>query len=153
MADLIRRLRDPGNPKVRELARLPLFEDLPRRRLTALATYLDEVEMAPGRTLTRESRGNDTFWILLEGEAEMSVAGATTHVLGPGDFFGETSMLAGRGPVATVRTRTPIRALVAGREQFRALEGDDRIAFRLLATALRRMREELELGRRPAQAA
>jgi CRP-like cAMP-binding protein len=57
-------------------------------------------------------------------------------------------MLDGRPAVATVRTRTPIRALVASAAQFRALKSNRVVAARLLSTALRRVRESLEARQR-----
>jgi CRP-like cAMP-binding protein len=61
-------------------------------------------------------------------------------------------MLDGRPAVATVRTCTPIRALVASAEQFRALEGNETIALRLMHAALERMREDLEIQKERGQA-
>jgi len=52
-------------------------------------------------------------------------------------------MLDGRPASATVVSRTPLRALVAGHEQFRALEGDQTVALRLTSEALDRLRSDL----------
>jgi hypothetical protein len=41
-------------------------------------------------------------------------------------------------------SRTPMRAYVASADQFRALEGNETIALRLLHYALERQREDLE---------
>jgi CRP-like cAMP-binding protein len=113
-----------------------------------MASFLDEVRVEAGRTLVREGMPNDTFWILLDGEVDMSIGGRRPQVLRRGDFFGTASMLDGRSAVATVTTRTPIRALVASAAQFRALEGNPAVSARLRTVALRRMREELEALRR-----
>ena len=60
-------------------------------------------------------------------------------------------MLDGKPAVATVASKTPIRAYVASADQFRALEGNETIALRLFHYALERMREDLE-GRPSASA-
>jgi CRP-like cAMP-binding protein len=132
---------------------VPLFAGLGRAQLTLLSAYLDEVEVEPGRTLVREGQANGAFWILVQGEVEVSIAGRRRRILGPGDFFGATSMLDGRAAVATATTRTPIRALVASPAQFLALESNETVARRLRIAALERMREYLEVTQRPPAAA
>ncbi len=81
----------------------------------------------------------------------MTIAGHRHRDIGPRQFFGATSMLDGKPAVATVISRTPMRAYVASAEQFRALEGNETIALRLFHYALERMREDLE-GRTAASA-
>ena len=146
MSELLGRLSgQAANPKVAELMRIPLFDNVPRRQLALMAANLDEVRVGPNEVLIEEDHHNDAFWILLEGEVEMTIGGQVHRIIEPGGFFGVTSMLDGRPAVATVRTCTPIRALVASAEQFRALEGNETIALRLMHAALERMREDLEI--------
>ena len=138
--------------KIDELRRIRLFDNLPRRQLDLIAANLDEVSVAEGETLVREGHHNDAFWLILEGEAALQPEGGQARHLGPGDFFGVTSMLDGRPAVATVKTLTPLRALGASAAQFRALEGNDTGAPRLMSAALERMREDLDAHRRAGQA-
>lgn len=146
MTELFGRLSGhAADPKVAELMRIPLFDNVPRRQLALIAVNLDEVRVEAGDTLISEDHHNDAFWILLEGEVEMTTGGQVHRIIGPGGFFGVTSMLDGRPAVATVTTCTPIRAFVAGAGQFRALEGNETIALRLMQAALERMREDLEI--------
>lgn len=145
-----RRSRDVS--KFDELRKVRLFDNLPRRQLEIIAANLDEVTVDAAETLVREGHHNDAFWIILEGEAAMQVEGRAPRLLGPGDFFGVTSMLDGRPAVATVKTMRPLRALVASAAQFRALEGNDTIALRLMSAALERMREDLEAHHSAGQA-
>ncbi len=136
--------RRHGGDKVGELRTVPLFHSLPRREMELIAANLDEVNVPAGETLIREGHHNNAFWIIREGTVEMAVAGRTTHEFGPGAFFGATSMLDGRPAVATVTTKTPLNAWVASADQFRALEGNQAIALRLMSYALERLREDLE---------
>jgi CRP-like cAMP-binding protein len=123
---------------------VPLFDHVPRRVLEVIGANVDEVQVGPGETLIREDHRNDAFWIVMEGEADMTIAGHKHRTIGPRQFFGATSMLDGRPAVATVVSKTTIRAYVASAEQFRALEGNETIALRLFHYALERMREDLE---------
>jgi CRP-like cAMP-binding protein len=148
MSELFDRLaHHAANPRVAQLTRVPLFEHVPRRQLAVIAANLDDATVEAGETLVREGHHNDTFWILLEGEVDLVMGGQRHRTIGPGGFFGATSMLDGRPAVGTVVTRTPIRALVASAAQFRALEGSETVTLRLMSAALERMREDLEIQR------
>lgn len=140
------------NSKLDELRRIRLFDNIPRRELEIVAANLDEANVPAGEILVREGHHNDAFWIILEGEAAYKADHGGARILGPGDFFGATSMLDGKPAVATVKTTTEMRALVASAAQFRALEGNDTVALRLMAAALERMREDLEAHHRAAEA-
>jgi CRP-like cAMP-binding protein len=146
----MRNLRLRGrNKKVNELATVALFDNVPRRVLDVIAANVDEVQVEPGQTLIEEGHRNDAFWIVMEGEAEMTIGDTKHRTIGPHHFFGATSMLDGKPAVATVVSKTPIRAYVASAQQFRALEGNEIIALRLLHYALERMREDLEAHTAP----
>ncbi len=138
------RFRRDGD-KIEELKKISLFDNLPRRELVMIAANLDEVTVPEGETLIREGHHNDAFWIVREGTAAMYVGGRKTRDVGPGDFFGATSMLDGKPAVATVVATSDIKAFVASHDQFRALEGNDTIAPRLMSYALQRLREDLEI--------
>jgi CRP-like cAMP-binding protein len=136
--------RRSGNRKVQELAMVPLFDHVPRRVLELVATHVDEVEVKPEQVLIQEGHRNNAFWIVMSGEADVVIAGRTRRRVGPGQFFGTSTMLDGKPAIATVVSRTPMRAYVASADQFRALEGNETIALRLLHYALERQREDLE---------
>ena len=148
MTTVLGRFAHHTDEKVERLADIPLFRDVSRRQPESMAPYLDMVSVGPDTTLVREGRHNGAFWVLLEGEVELWTEGGDRHVLGPGEVFGVSSMLDGRPAVATVRTLTPIHALVASAAQFRALKSNRVVAARLLSTALRRVRESLEARQR-----
>jgi CRP-like cAMP-binding protein len=136
--------RRSGTRKVQELAMVPLFDHVPRRVLELVATHVDEVEVKPEQVLIQEGHRNNAFWIVMSGEADVVIAGRTRRQVGPGQFFGTSTMLDGKPAIATVVSRTPMRAYVASADQFRALEGNETIALRLLHYALERQREDLE---------
>ena len=148
MAEFIERLAHLGeDPKIARLSKVPLFEHVPRRQLAVIAANLDEIRIEADETLIRENHYNDTFWILLEGEVDLVIGEDRHRTIGPGGFFGVTSMLDGRPAVGTVVTRTPIHAFVASAAQFRAIEGSETVMVRLMSAALERMREDLEIRR------
>ena len=153
LIDVLDRLFGTANPRVRELAGLTLFRCLPRRQLAFLAAHLDEVNVEAGKTLICEGCRNRTFWVLVEGEVEVLIGSTRQHTLRQGDFFGVSTMLDRSLARGTVKTRTPIRALVAGVAQFRALRGNDAVATRLRLATQDRLRENPRIHGRPQTAA
>ena len=139
-----------SDSKIEALSRVPLFARCGRKELEFLAGQADEVEVEAGRKLIEQGRPGDTFFVLLEGEAEVEVDGRPRPPLHAGDFFGEISML-DRGPAsATVVTRTPAKLMVMGHLQFRdAIRASDPLLAAVLAAAAERLRRDA-LSRNPA---
>ena len=74
---------------------------------------------APGEALVLEGADDAGLFILLAGEVDVTRAqdGATLHLanLGPGDVFGEISVLHRAPATATVTARTPVRVMALPR--------------------------------------
>jgi len=132
-----------SSTKVDALSQVPLFANSTRADLEFLATRIDEVEVEAGRTLIRQGSSSDSFYLLLDGEAEVEVDGRARPALGPGRFFGEISML-DRGPAtATVVTKTPVRLMVMSHAQFRdAIKASDQLLSHVLRVAADRLRRD-----------
>lgn len=130
-----------ADQKLNHIKRVPLFAHCSKAELHSLALNTDEVSLPPGRTLIVQGQPHDTFFILLSGEVEVQVQGQAPRSLGPGDIFGEMSMI-DRGPAtATVVTRSPVEALVMSHSQFRdAITAHEAIALRVMAVMAERLR-------------
>jgi CRP-like cAMP-binding protein len=139
-----------ADPKVEALGRMPLFARCTQKELQFLASRTDEVDVEAHRTLTRQGDSGDSFYVLLEGEADVTVDGQARPPLHTGDFFGEISML-DRGPVtATVVTKTPAKLMVMSHAQFRdAIKGNDSLLSIVMAAMADRLRRD-SLSRNPA---
>jgi CRP/FNR family cyclic AMP-dependent transcriptional regulator len=90
---------------------VPLFRELSDRELGEVVQVAKHVEYPAGATIASEGEPGLGFHLILEGNAEVSVGGASRGVLGPGDYFGEISLLDGGPRSATVATTTPMRTL------------------------------------------
>ena len=132
-----------SDPKIDALKRVPLFATSGSKELSFLASRMDEVEVDAGRGLIEQGVSADTFFVLLEGEAEVHVDGQERPVLRAGDFFGEISML-DRGPAtATVVTRTPARLMALSHAQFRdAIKANDALLSVVIAAMADRLRRD-----------
>jgi len=126
--------------KVRAIGQLSVFAGMSRRELESVARNFDEARVDAGTTVIREGKSNRALWIVVEGELALSMRGKLLERVSPPGLVGVPSMLDGRPAWATVTAVTPVRALVASPEQFRALCADDRIADRLWAQTGTRLR-------------
>ena len=140
-----------SDPKVEALRQVPLFERCASKDLEFVASRTDEVEVPAGRLLVQQGRPADTFYLLLEGEADLEVDGKTRPALKAGDFFGEISMLDLGPATATVVTRTPARLMVMSHTQFRdAIKGNEDLLGQVIAAMGERLRAD-SLARQRAE--
>ena len=64
-----------ADSKTEALSRVPLFSQLSKHELEFVASRADEVGAKAGKTLTTQGRPGDSFYILLDGEADVEVDG------------------------------------------------------------------------------
>jgi CRP/FNR family transcriptional regulator, cyclic AMP receptor protein len=107
--------------KVEFISRVPLFERCSKRELTALAALADQVELPEGRVLVREGELGREFFVLTDGTAEVRQGRRLLATLGAGDFFGEIALVSNVPRTATVKTVSPVRALVVTSRDFWSL--------------------------------
>jgi CRP/FNR family transcriptional regulator, cyclic AMP receptor protein len=106
-----------------ELARVPFFEGLTREALALIARVATEESHATGTKLFQYGDPGDKLFVILEGKVRISreVAGLGEEalaVLGPGEVFGELSLLDEAPRSADARVHEPCRALVIRKESF-----------------------------------
>ena len=136
-----------SDPKVRALKNVPLFADCSRARLGALAAEMDEIVVGAGSVLVRQGRPGHSFYIIVKGEAEATSGGQALAKFGPGDFFGEISMIDRDPAVATVVATTECAVLVLSHEQFRrVLKADPDLEVTVTRTMRERLRANQEAG-------
>jgi CRP-like cAMP-binding protein len=103
------RLRRGINTKAEALGRSPLFEGLARGQLERLAKSVEELDVRPGTVLCREGRLAREFFVIVDGEAEVTKGGEHVRRLATGDFFGEVAMIERAPRATTVTALTPLR--------------------------------------------
>jgi len=109
------------NAKVELIKAVPLFAECSKRDLNEIAGIADEIDLREGKELTIEGKQGREFFVLIEGEADVKKGSRRINRLGPGEFFGEISLVTRRPRTATVTATTPVRALVVTDRSFRAL--------------------------------
>ena len=114
------------------LGALPLFADLDDAQLERLAAATSEFEAPAGQALIERGRPGSGMFVLEEGQAVVEAPEGTREI-GPGDVFGERSLLGEDiERTARVRARTDVRCLAIARPEIeRLLAEDPRLAERL----------------------
>ena len=107
--------------KLELLRKVPLFSRCSRHSLEDIAAIADEIDLPDGRELTREGDRGREFFVLVEGEVDVTKDGEHVRTLSAGDFFGEIALISDEPRTATVTAKGPIRALVITDRAFRAL--------------------------------
>ncbi len=140
----------PQDTKVEALKRIPLFEDLSRKELAALARVTEDVEVPEGKVLCKEGELGREFFVIIEGEAEVTRRGRHLATDTVGEFFGEISLLENSPRVATVTAKTPLRFFVLTSHDFRhLLDENPKVERKVLHALARRV---LALSNDPALA-
>jgi MFS family permease len=96
----------------------PIFAALPATTLEQLASNLAPVSVPAGQAIFHQGDAGDRFYVIAKGEVDVSVDGAATAPLGPGDFFGEIALLRDVPRTATVTARTAVSAWTLERDEF-----------------------------------
>ncbi len=123
------------------LRSVPLFEGLSDRELRSIFEAAKEVSFPEGRAIIEEGASAVGFHLILEGQAEVLLGDRPRTTLGPGDYFGEMSLIDGAPRSATVRTTSPVRTLSLTSWSFMPLlERMPSIARKLLLEMSRRLR-------------
>lgn len=122
------------------LARIELFSELSKQERRRVDSLMTPVRIKEGRVLTREGSQGREFMIISEGSATVSRSGQEIARLGPGDFFGELSLVAGIPRTATVTADTEMVVNALNRREFAAmLDESPALAKRILVGAVRRL--------------
>ena len=123
------------------LKRVPLFAGLPERDLERVADRFQERSFAEGATVVEEGATGTSFFVIAEGNAEVSVAGDLKGTLRPGDYFGEMAVVDEGVRAASVIAATDLRCYFLTPWDFRPLvEEHPQLAWKLLQNLARRLR-------------
>ena len=143
------------------LRSVPLFAGIEPSRLKLIAYTSDSVTYRPGQVLCRQGESGDAAFVLLVGEASVSIATESGDFvvarLAPGDIVGEVAILCDVPRTATVTAGSELSALRIRKEAFLQLVRQfPEIAaevMRGLAERLSHTNEELARARDLAAAA
>jgi CRP/FNR family transcriptional regulator, cyclic AMP receptor protein len=127
---------------IARLKSVPLFAGLSKKELAVLLRQADHLRFPTRYRVVREGAAGEEFWMVIEGELTVHRGGDMVARLGPGDYFGELSVIDPAPRDASVVSATPVELLVIGRRRFWALlEGSPTILRKLLVGLAHRLHD------------
>ena len=106
-----------------ELREVPLFSEMDEQEVAGIRSIMEEMKFKAGQVILREGELGDLFYVITEGHVEITIRDAggadlVLHEAGPGDFFGELSMLTKEPRSARVRAMEDLTTLALERDDF-----------------------------------
>ena len=130
------------------LSKARLFDGVDAEGMDRIAAAAVEVEFPPGHVINRLGEIGTGFFVIVSGAVRVVREGAEVARLGPGDFFGELSVLDGRPRIAQVIADGPTTCLAIATWDFEAvLMAEPRVALAILRGLAGRLRELTETDR------
>jgi CRP-like cAMP-binding protein len=126
------------------LRELELFSDCRNAQLERVAGLMTPVAVAAGEVLMAQGEVGREFMVIVDGRAEVALerSDGPAAELGPGDFFGEMSLLARVPRSATVTALSPLSLYVSSQVEFTGLlDAAPSIRQKVISTALARRHE------------
>jgi CRP-like cAMP-binding protein len=101
--------------------RTPLLADLSKRDLEEVGRLADEVDVRAGRVLLKEGDPGREFFVIIDGQIEITKEGRHLRTMGAGEFLGDIALVVERPRTATATAVTDSRLLVVGHREFHSL--------------------------------
>ena len=97
------------------IGEIPLFSGVPGEELVSVLRHVEPIRLGAGQAAVREGDAGDSLFLVVSGTLAVTTGNGAAAVeigrLGPGDFFGEVSLLTGRPRTATVSAVTAAELL------------------------------------------
>jgi CRP-like cAMP-binding protein len=123
------------------LGGVDLFEELSRSELRKIAGLAKVFSFADGETVTEEGTPGGRFHVIQTGAVRVVANGRTRATLGPGEYFGELSLIDGEPRSASVIATEPLTTISIAEWNLRPLlKTQASIAYKLLVVMCRRAR-------------
>ena len=125
------------------LRSVELFSAVPTKSLRVIAGDMQVFTYPAGEAVVEEDSGGRAgrMFVVLEGTATAAVAGSEIAVYGPGDYFGEMSLLDGKPRSATVVATTDLTVAGLASWNLRAtLKEEPSVAQHLIEVLAGRLR-------------
>jgi CRP-like cAMP-binding protein len=123
------------------LGRAPIFSALTERQLKSLAKTVKVISYPAGGRIVKQGEPGIALYLLLRGEAEVRQGTRTLARLGPGQFFGEMTLLDEQPRSADVVALQAAECAVLSRWEFWGFaKGEPEVLQSVLREMARRLR-------------
>lgn len=134
-------MSEGATDRLEAIRMVPLFGGLSDSELEALLRDASDRSYKPGQDLVTQGDASGPFFLLYDGRCKVMVDGREKRTLGPGQYFGDMSLIDGEPRSATVRAETEVRGLAIPAETFFGiLEANFGVARKIMANLSRRAR-------------
>jgi CRP-like cAMP-binding protein len=123
------------------ISRVPIFASCTPDEIAAIAGVSQDGFFQPGQIIVTQGTPGQAFYLILSGRVEILRDDVSLGGFGPGDFFGEMSLLDSAPRSATIRAIDQVACVLLSSWDFKALlERHPSIAIKLLEVLSRRLR-------------
>jgi CRP-like cAMP-binding protein len=125
-----------------DLGEIWLFSACSAGQLRTIKRQVEEITVPAGRMLCEEGTVGREFFFIVEGTATVKSGTRKVATLGPGNYFGELSLLDHKPRSATVISDTEMLLIVLDQRRFNGLLDEmPTLSHKLLAAMAQRIRE------------
>lgn len=122
------------------LGRIPLFEGLNKKDLQFISTMTSEVSVRSGSTLVKQGEPGQEAMVVESGTGVVKRNGEQIDTIGPGDVFGEMSLIVDQPRNATIEATSDMQVLVMNSREFSSvLSESPEVAVKILKTVVARL--------------
>lgn len=126
--------------KIGHLQKIPLFAHLSKKELRFLAQMTSETTVKQGSTVVKQGESGQEAMIVEDGTADVIRDGEKVDDLGPGDFFGEMSLINQMPRNADVVATSDMDLLVMDAREFSSVLSEyPEVAAKILKTVVERL--------------
>ena len=131
---------------VETLQKAPLWSGLTEKELKVIARSFKELKYESGDIIVRKGEAGIGFYLVSDGSVEVRSDGKVLSKLGPGQFFGEMSILDGQPRTADVVALQPSRCLALTAWSFKSIVSNHPgMALKLLQESVRRLQMNVQV--------
>ena len=125
---------------VETLQKAPLWDSLSEKELKVVARSFKELKYKSGDIIIRKGETGVGFFVIADGTVEVRSDGKILAKLGPGQYFGEMSILDKQPRTADVVALEPCRCLALSAWSFETIVSTHpKMALKLLQESVRRL--------------
>lgn len=125
------------------LRKVPMFAGLDKRELDMLGKLVKEQSYPSGATIVKSGAGGHGLYIIKEGKVSIIQGGRTVASMGPGQFFGEISVLDGGPRTADVRAdQDTVCLTLVSWEVKPLLMEEPNLTYKMLLEMVKRLRSQ-----------
>lgn len=135
-------LRPMARSRELDIGDIWLFSAATSSQLRTIRREVEEITVPAGKVLVEEGTIGREFFFIVEGKAAVRHGRRKVATLGPGNYFGELSLLDKKPRSATVEAETDMTLLVLEQRRFNGLlDAMPALSHKLLMAMAQRIRE------------